>query len=162
MTNLLQLKINKTSVQVLIEELRRKVKAAHYISVSVDDSAAIDNTEYMSVEVYYIGPKGFKKTAFLKLQPVAATTAKDLTNTLVRHHVHMLKICTCCTELPSQGRDLIDHKTAAAGGARGSPATASRRAGQQAGVFCIRRSSCEYRARKWNCSAAAAVRGSKA
>jgi hypothetical protein len=90
----------------LIEKLRREVKAAHYISVSVDDSAAIDNTEYMSMELYYIGPDGFKKTAFLKLNPVAATTAKDLTNTLVRDHVHMLTICMFCPELAFQGRKL--------------------------------------------------------
>lgn len=70
-------------MKVLIDELRREVNASKFFGLSFDDSKAIDNTEFMSVECYYVSATTGKQiSAFVKLRPVGATNAAALAQTL--------------------------------------------------------------------------------
>lgn len=60
------------------------MKASQLLTLTFDDSKAIDDQEIMSVEICYIGSDGLAVTQFLKLEAVDQVDAENLTESLVR------------------------------------------------------------------------------
>eukprot|EP00975_Prorocentrum_lima_P000145 32961-Prorocentrum_lima.AAC.1 len=66
---------------VLLADLKARVAAARYVAVTVDESKANDNVEFMSVEVAFV-EDGIKQQEFVTLKKVTAVDALSLHNEL--------------------------------------------------------------------------------
>jgi hypothetical protein len=72
-----------TPSQVLCDELCAEIGKADVIAISIDESAAIDNTEYLSIEIYYPDRDGMPQHAFIALEELPYMDAKSIAETLV-------------------------------------------------------------------------------
>ena len=62
------------------------------IGISIDNSAACDDTEYMSIILYFVGSDEYQKTALFEMVPVVETTAEFLIDKLVSCSVLYISI----------------------------------------------------------------------
>ena len=53
------------------------------IGIPIDNSAARDNTEYVSISLYFAGSDGYQKPALFEMVPVVETSAEFLIDKLV-------------------------------------------------------------------------------
>ena len=68
------------------------MEKAKFFSISFDESKAVDETEYMSITIYYVDMEtGKPRTDFLKLHEVHYTDAKALTEELVGFHESFIR-----------------------------------------------------------------------
>lgn len=73
-------------MQVLIYDLRARIRASGFFGLSFDDSKAVDNVEFMSLEVYYVDTvTGKPRNDFVKLHPVNVCDAETLAEDVVGH-----------------------------------------------------------------------------
>jgi hypothetical protein len=70
-------------LQVLRDALSVDIGNADVIAVSIDESAAIDNKEFLSIEVTYSNRDGMPVHAFVALEPLPRMDAPFITETLV-------------------------------------------------------------------------------
>ena len=70
--------------QVMLETLIEKLKKAPFFAISIDESAAIDGIEYLSIEVFYMGEDGTAQNSFLKLHPITDLTAPGISSAVVK------------------------------------------------------------------------------
>ncbi len=66
-----------------MSELQEEVRVAPILAISIDESAAIDHSEYLSIEIYYPDKHGMAKNAFLALQKVERMDAEAISSNLV-------------------------------------------------------------------------------
>jgi hypothetical protein len=71
-------------VQVVVDELRDQISKSLAFSISIDESAAIDNTEYLSTELQFCNEKGQRHNAFLALRKLEHMHASALVECVVR------------------------------------------------------------------------------
>jgi hypothetical protein len=67
----------------MLKQLRQKVASSHFFGLSIDESAAVDGTEYLSLEIFFLGDDGKSKNGFLKLQPITQLAAAAITASVV-------------------------------------------------------------------------------
>ncbi len=70
-----------------MKTIREEVSTADVLSVSIDEAAAIDRKEYLSIVVYYPTTTGDVKTACIRLEQVDHLDALSLFDTLVSYLV---------------------------------------------------------------------------
>ncbi len=77
-------------LQVLANEICEKLAKADVIAVSIDESAAIDNTEYLSIIVYFPNRDGMLEVAFAELVELKQMDAGSITKSVVSRY----SVCT--------------------------------------------------------------------
>jgi hypothetical protein len=83
-------------LQVLVQNLQKTIKQVGFFGLSFDDSKAIDDSEYMSLEAYWIDPETSNQvSAFLKLKEVQDVDATSLTAKLVSLLDCLINIVDC-------------------------------------------------------------------
>lgn len=64
--------------QVINDDLKIRVKESPFFAVSVDESSAIDNTEYLSIQIYLLDAKCNRTCEFLCLAKINRTNAETI------------------------------------------------------------------------------------
>ena len=68
----------------MLDKIREEVCRAEVFSVSIDEAAAIDRKEYLSVVIYYPTDQGVVKTACIRLEQIDQLDALSICDRLVR------------------------------------------------------------------------------
>lgn len=94
-------------LQVLVKDLQKAIRKTRYFGLSFDDSKAIDDSEFMSTEAYYVDLQtGNQVSAFLMLKEVTDVDAANLTQKLVSWPdclIDIVDCLDCLTDLDNGG-----------------------------------------------------------
>ena len=77
-----------TCILVIQEEIQQIIQESTFISASMDEVTANDNTQYMGVHVYCVKPDSIRQALFLKLRKITELSANA--NTLTAALIEVL------------------------------------------------------------------------
>jgi hypothetical protein len=70
--------------RVIIDDLRVRLRDSPFFAISVDESSAIDNTEYLSIQIYLLDDKCVRSCEFLCLAKINQTNAATITQSILQ------------------------------------------------------------------------------
>jgi hypothetical protein len=69
--------------EVITDDLKVRLKESPFFAISVDESSAIDNTEYLSIQIYLLDAKCNRTCEFLCLAKINRTNAITITQSIL-------------------------------------------------------------------------------